>query len=224
MEALDTFLSWSHVLAGALVLLSGLAAMIVRPKGGKWHRAIGKTYFYGMLWIAISAVGIIALFRFNLFLLVIAVFSFYMCFSGYRVLRRKKPGQQTWADWTGAIVATLAGAVLLFIGLKGMVVKGLHPIFILCIVFGLMTALNGWGDIRIFRKKEMPERMWWWYHHMQAMIGSYIAAFSAFVVQNGDRYLPEFEHRWLFWVAPALVGTPVIILWIRYYRKRFNED
>lgn len=224
MEVLDKLLIWSHILAGALVLLSGLAAMVIRPKGGRWHRIIGKVYFYGMLCIVASAVGIMVLFRFNLFLLVIAVFSFYMSFTGYRVLKRKKPGQQTWVDWMAAIVALLSGAGLLLIGIKSLVFKGPHPMFILCIIFGLMTAVSGWGDIRVFRRKEVSERMWWWYHHMQAMIGSYIAAFSAFVVQNGDRFLPDFQYGWLFWLAPTIVGTPAIMLWLRHYRQKFDTQ
>jgi uncharacterized membrane protein len=222
MELFDIILTWTHIVSASVVLLSGLAAMLVRPKGGRWHRNIGKTYFYAMVLVVLSAVGIIVLLRFNLFLLVIAVFSFYLCFTGYRVLYRKRPGQQTAVDRAGAVIAILSGLVLVFIGVKGLVTKGMHPIFVLSAIFGSMTALSGWTDVRIFKKKEMDEKMWWWYHHIQSMIGSYIAAFSAFLVQNGDRYLPDFQHRWLFWLAPTIVGTPVIVFWIRYYRKRFG--
>jgi cytochrome c-type biogenesis protein CcmH/NrfF len=224
MGTLDTLLTWSHILGGALVLLSGMAAMLVQPKGGRLHKRVGLVYFYGMLWVAVSAVAIISFFRFNLFLLVIAIFSFYQCFSGYRVLRRKRPGQQTWIDWSGAIIALLAGIVLLIVGINGLHDKGVHPIFILCLIFGLMTALSAWADMRIFRRTDMPERMWWWYHHMQAMIGSYIAAFTAFVVQNGERLPPDLKYGWLLWLAPTLIGTPVIFFWIGHYRKKFKDS
>jgi uncharacterized membrane protein len=224
MEILDTVLTWTHIVSASLVLLSGLAAMLIRPKGGRLHRNIGKAYFYGMLVVVLSAVGIIVLLRFNLFLLVIAVFSFYLCFTGYRVLHRKRPGQQTAVDWTGAIIAILSGLALLFIGTKGLLTTGIQPIFILCAVFGSMTALSGWTDVRIFKQNQMDDKMWWWYHHMQSMIGSYIAALSAFLVQNGDRYLPDFPYPWIFWLAPTIVGTPVIVFWIRYYRNKFNPS
>lgn len=224
MEIIDIILTWTHVISAALVLLSGLAAMIIRPKGGRLHRNIGKVYFYGMLVVVLSAVGIIVLLRFNLFLLVIAVFSFYLCFTGYRVLHRKRPGQQTTVDWTGAIIAILSGLALLFIGTKGLMTTSIQPIFILCAVFGSMTALSGLTDVRIFKKKGMDDKMWWWYHHMQSMVGSYIAALSAFLVQNGNRYLPDFPYPWMFWLAPTIVGTPVIVFWIRYYRNRFNTS
>lgn len=223
MELLDKFLTLSHIIAGGLVLLTGLLNMVMRPKGGKWHRTIGKVYFWGMLWIALSAFGIITLFRFNLFLLIIAIFSFYLAFSGYRVLKRKKPGQQSAIDWAGAIIALVAGLVLFGVGLKGIIGRGVHPFLILAMVFGGLTMLNARTDIRMFRSTEVDEKQWWWYHHMQAMVGSYIAAFTAFMVQNGDRFFPHFEHQWIFWIGPTLVGTPAIIFWIRHYRAKFGE-
>lgn len=224
LEHLDHLLTTVHVVAGALVLLSGFLAMVFRPKGGEWHRAIGKVYFYGMVSVAFSALATIALFRFNLFLLVIGIFSFYLSFSGYRVLYRKLPGQQGFWDWAAALIALTAGLLLFGIGLRGIMVKGVNVAHVLAMVFGLMTALSAFTDIRIFRRTEQGDRLWWWYHHMQSMVGSYIAAFSAFTVQNGERFLPDFAHRWVFWIGPTIVGTPAIIFWIRYYRRKFGAD
>ena len=82
---------YSHVFAGASVLLSGLVAMLA-PKGGRGHRMAGQLYFWGMFWIFASALLLIGMVRFNIFLLVMGVFSFYLTFSGYRVLKRKGAG------------------------------------------------------------------------------------------------------------------------------------
>jgi hypothetical protein len=53
---------------------------------------------------------------------------------------------------------------------------------------------------------------------MAGMLGSYIAAVSAFSVVN-FAFLPTVV-RWLW---PTIVGTPLIALWIRYYRIRFGS-
>ena len=107
---------YSHVFAGASVLLSGLVAMLA-PKGGRGHRMAGQLYFWGMFWIFASALLLIGMVRFNIFLLVMGVFSFYLTFSGYRVLKRKAPGQQGWIDWGAAIFAIASRLGLLFYGL-----------------------------------------------------------------------------------------------------------
>jgi hypothetical protein len=60
--------------------------------------------------------------------------------------------------------------------------------------------------------------MAWWYKHMANMIGSYIAAVTAFSVVNFS-FLP-ITVRWLW---PTIIGTPLIALWITYYKLRFNR-
>src|SRR4029434_2865808 len=74
-------------------------------KGGWRHRRCGKIYFWAMAGVALTAV-VLSLYRPNLFLLLLAVFSFYQAFSGYRVLSRKLPHQGQRATPLG-----LSGAV-----------------------------------------------------------------------------------------------------------------
>ena len=62
------------------------------------------------------------------------------------------------------------------------------------------------------------DKNFWWYAHMGGMIGSYIAAVSAFSVVN-FRFLPP-EVRWLW---PSAIGVPGIFIWIGYYQKRFGR-
>lgn len=51
---------------------------------------------------------------------------------------------------------------------------------------------------------------------MTGMLGSYLAAVSAFSVVNFT-FLPT-TVRWLW---PTLLGTPLIVLWITSYKRRF---
>ncbi len=53
---------------------------------------------------------------------------------------------------------------------------------------------------------------------MGGMIGSYIAAVSAFSVVNFD-FLPT-AVRWLW---PSAIGLPLLAMWIRSYQRKFNR-
>ena len=105
----------SHVVAGVTTLISGLLAAFFGKKGGKLHRQVGLVFYWSMFWIFISALLIISFVRFSAFLLVIAVFSWYMTFSGVRVLKLKKTMMAKPVDWTAAIITLLSG--LFFIGM-----------------------------------------------------------------------------------------------------------
>ena len=196
---------------------------MITKKGGKAHRQTGIVFFWAMFGIFITALLLITFYRFSFFLLVIGVFSFYNCFTGYRVLYRKKPGEQTWVDWSGALITLLAG--LSFIGTAIYYLaqgSGFTPFIILLCIFGFFTSSTAITDIRIFRKTDMDEKLWWFYHHMGAMGGAYIAAITAFAVQMSNSHLSHLEYSWLSWILPAAIGVPAFSLWTRSYRKKFE--
>lgn len=219
---LESFLFKSHALAGLLTLLFGTLNLL-NKKGGKFHKRIGIAYMLCMGWIFVSALLIIAFIHFNFFLMVIAVFSFYLCFSGYRVLKRKKAGKVKPVDWIAATLTLLFGIYLLGMAVY-LLVKGNMLMGILSILFGFGTANTAWNDIKIFRKTEFDEKQWWWYHHMQAMCASMIAAVTAFLVQNGGKFFPNFEQQWIFWLLPTVIATPLLTIWIKSYRKKFAGE
>ena len=76
-----------HVLAGATAFLMAPVALAT-AKGGKAHRRWGKVYLWAMGIVAATALPM-ALYRPVLFLALVAVFSFYACFSAWRVLALK---------------------------------------------------------------------------------------------------------------------------------------
>ena len=53
---------------------------------------------------------------------------------------------------------------------------------------------------------------------MSGMLGSYLAAVTAFSVVNFT-----FMPTTLRWLWPTLLGTPLIVLWVAYYRRRFQR-
>jgi hypothetical protein len=61
-------------------------------------------------------------------------------------------------------------------------------------------------------------KMFWWYAHLQGMIGSYIAAWTAFCVVTIG---PRVHGAWWLWVLPTAIGVPAIIATTAYYKGKF---
>ena len=216
-ETLVLSIRWLHI-------VSGFAAFFIAPiplltaKGGKTHRRWGKIYFWTMAMVALTAI-ILAVYRPIYFLALIAVFSYYFAFRGYRVLSRKRPaeGQGPKAiDWVAALIALSGSLALIVLGIvrPSPTWIALGPV---AVVFGVLGMLLAAGDIWQFRHPP-ADKNFWWYTHMGGMIGSYIAAVSAFSVVN-FHFLPT-AVRWLW---PTAIGVPGIFIWINRYRKRFSS-
>ncbi len=189
---------------------------MLTAKGGRAHRRWGKIYFWLMAVVASTAV-VLGLWRPVTFLVLVAVFSFYSAFTGYRVLSRKRPDRGDRAgplDWTAALFTLAAGAALVLLGLFPPA-AGWAPRGSVAVVFGAIGVVLAGRDIAGFVHPP-AEPLHWWFHHMTGMLTSYIAAVTAFSVVN-FAFLPV-TLRWLW---PTFVGTLAIAAWIRYYRIRF---
>jgi hypothetical protein len=215
---IDTVVSpvlWLHILAGFTAFFIAPVPLLT-AKGGATHRRWGKIYFWAMAVVAASAT-FIALYRPIYFLALVAVFSFYFAFRGYRVLSHKNPqqGQGPQAlDWAAATLAFAGSAALLILGLARPTRVSVS-LGMVAVVFGVTGGLLAGRDIWQFLHPS-SDRNFWWYSHMGGMIGSYIAAVSAFSVVN-FHFLPLLV-RWLW---PTVIGVPAIFIWIGRYRKKF---
>lgn len=213
----------SHVAAGVISLITGLIAAFVGKKGGKLHRQVGRTFFWSMFWVFVSAIGIISFVRFSAFLLVIAVFSFYMAFAGVRVLKIKKTMQVEKVDWIAAIITLVFGIAMFGLGIHYLLNTAHQVLGYLCLFFGFFTANTARVNLKEFRNIHKAEKMWWWFSHMGAMTGSFIASITAFLVQNGRIFgLPD-QLAWLPWVLPAIIGIPISSYYANKYRKQFSK-
>jgi hypothetical protein len=149
------------------------------------------------------------------FLALVAVFSFYFVFSGYRVLSRKRPADRpAGVDWAAAGVLCLAGLGLLVLGTLGLAGGGSFGTVLL--VFGGISVAFGVRDLQGFRTPTADPRAWF-YEHLTRMSAGYIATVTAFSTVNFV-FLPELA-RWLW---PTLVGTPLIFLAVRRYRAQLG--
>ena len=217
MEIFITSLRWIHIAAGMLALGLAPVAMLT-VKGGPAHRRWGKVYYWAMAVVASTAV-VLAIWRPQIFLALLAVFSFYQAFTAYRVLSRKRPDQgqgPAVIDWAAALVTFAASAALAGLGL---VRPGANwqRLGIVPVVFGALGMILAGNDIRSFIRPP-ADRNAWWFTHMAGMLGSYIATVSAFSVVNFT-FLPV-AVRWLW---PTAIGTPLIAVWVAYEKHRFRR-
>jgi hypothetical protein len=205
-----------HVTAGFSSFLLAPVALAT-AKGGKQHKRWGMVYLWSMGTVAATALPM-AIYRPVLFLAMVAVFSFYAAFSGYRVLKLKdlpRGGSARPIDWMAAII-TFANSALLAL-LAWVRPATVQHMGIVAIVFGFLgmnlAARQMWTFIR-----KPKEKMFWWYTHLGNFIGSYIAAWTAFSVVT----LPAIfgNHYWL-WLWPTAIGVPAITITTMYYKRKF---
>lgn len=207
---------WLHIAAGFTALFVAPLAMIVR-KGGDAHRLWGRVFFYSMAVVATTAV-VIGVWKNNMFLAMLAVLSFHMVASGYRSLHHKRLHAGQKPGTMDIVLQGTAGVVnggLFIWGFVNILLGNKGSGSILFLAFGLVGSLMVWRNIQRFYKRS-HEKHEWLFAHMSGSLGGYIATVSAFSAVN----LTFIQPVWLRWLWPTLVGTPLIILWVNYYRRK----
>jgi len=191
-----------HILGGSIALLSAAVAVVTK-KGGQQHRRFGRYYTAGMLCIFVTAVPL-ALLTNNVFLFLIALFSFYLVFSGFRFARNKSgvPHVQDWIAVTTILLSGVGMAALSFIFLR----QG-NAQWVTLIAFSLIACGLGITDFKTLKNhnatgKQRISR------HLTNMLAGTIATVTAALVTNVTT-----EPIWVAWLAPTVVITPVIFYW-----------
>ena len=205
---MDKLLLALHIAAGNLALLAAAGAVIA-PKGGRAHVWAGRAFTVGMTTIFLTAVPL-ALLRPSLFLLLIALFNFYLVAVGWLRARNRK-GVPTRAEWglTIAMIVTALG-----MGVRGaMMLAGGNSMGTVLVAFAGLGGYLAWRDLQGLRAQRFrgAERI---ASHLRRMLGGTIGAITAFAVTN-VRIEPEF----VVWLVPSLVLSPVVVYWSRRVRR-----
>lgn len=203
-----------HIAAGSLALIVVPIVMSVR-KGGKIHRRLGLAYVYGMFVVAVTALVEAPYFK-DYFLVLIAVFSSYLTFLGWRALARKRPERVTVAavDWAGAILACTAGGGMIAMGL-GQLASSDGFWIVLLILGGICVASSLRSIYGFFAPPTEPEA--WLFAHFGNLLGAYIATVTAFSAVNFT-FVEPIALRWLW---PTILGTFAIAYNVRKYKRIF---
>jgi hypothetical protein len=147
------------------------------------------------------------------FLFFVAILTATSVSAGIRVLRAKTRTGAHRHPWDLGLPAVLTASAVAaaFYGLS----TGHH----LFTAFSIIGVLGGGGQLAYWMTPP-SHPMHWWFEHMSSMLGSCVAATTAFLVVNANRLGLE-PFSLLVWLAPTIIGVPTIAIWTRYYRRKF---
>jgi hypothetical protein len=213
METILKFDLYLHIAAGTVALITGFIAMVA-PKGSIPHRKAGQFYYWAMATICLTALIRFRLTPSMMFLTTIAIFSFYLNFSGRRILAFKNKETQYQAiDWIIAYFALICGFLM---GVSCVYFfQQSTTLSILFAFFGIFCISISRNDILRFQGKIEVEKMHWFFHHIGRMMGSYSATVTAFVITNNHGLLPVL----VAWIAPGVIIGVLSDVWANRYRK-----
>ena len=234
--ALDVFVL-AHVATGFVGLVAFWIPIFAR-KGGRLHVRAGSVYAYCAYVVTLSAVTVSAgrivsyqvegigladrpdLYGFALFLGYLGVVTFATVRQAMRVVATRRTPEKLRTPFHEALGwASIAGSVTV-IAYALAVWSDLSPILLGLSPIGLFT---GPGMLRLMRNPG-ARHMGWFYSHLGSMLGGGIAFHTAFAVFGAQRFW-AYELAGPFaivpWILPTVIGIPAIIVWTRYYRRKF---
>lgn len=212
-----------HIISGFAALISGCIA-IISTKGKYWHVRAGRLFVGSMATVAVTAVHL-SLVRFNPFLLLIAIFSFYLTWSGYRAIHWKDQQLKRSAFIFNALFIccmVLSGLVMIGIPLAAWsgidLPQSLTRFNTVLLSFGLINTVFAGFDLVHLIYPVTNSRFWWLYQHIGRIGGAFISACTAFLVVN-----VTFLSDLVIWLGPTVIGAPFIAYSIRKYRKKLDH-
>ena len=198
------YLLFIHILAGSISLIAAACA-VLSSKGKKVHILAGRTYFWGMAIIFLTAIPM-SIVSGNVFLFLITIFSFYLAYAGMRFARNRK-GIANFFDWVAIGLMVLSGLVMWF--LATLYFMNNNSQYITLTVFGFIAIILGYADFRSYKNNSAigKQRI---ARHLTNMLAGTIAVITAVLVTN-----LHIEPVFILWVLPTIVITPLIFWWNR---------
>ena len=167
-----------HILSGALALVSAAVALY-SIKGKRTHILSGRIYFWSMVAIFPTAIPM-SIASSNIFLFLIAIFSFYLAFAGMWFARNRN-GVRTRSDWLAVFSMMLSGIGMWI--LAAFYLANENSQFIVLIGSGILAITLGYADYK--RHKDAAaagkQRI---AKHLTNMPGGAIAVVTAVLVVN----------------------------------------
>ena len=193
------YLLFIHIIAGTVSLLAAALA-VASGKGKKEHILAGRTYFWGMFSIFITAIPM-SIISSNLFLFPVAIFSFYLAYAGMR-FARNRTGIASTFDWAAVGLMILSGIAMWCLATLYFINNNTQ--YITLTVFGFIAISLGYADFRSYRNKSAigKKRI---ARHLTNMLAGTIAVITAVLVTNVN-----IEPVFIFWILPTILITPLI--------------
>ena len=201
-----------HVISGILSLLTGLLVFILK-KGTSLHIQIGKAYYAAMTIVFVTSVYVSAV-KNNIFLLLIGIFSYYLVYTGIFYNRNRTAEKIGNWSYTRIYFFALIFLSMILYGIYALTASA-YALGIILLVFGGIGGLLSKTDITFYiLKKEQNSKNFSVRSHLGRMTGSYIAALTAFAVNN-LHFLPTV----VIWLLPTFLGFGLI----SYYDRKYSR-
>lgn len=210
MTTIETVVLLIHIAAGVLALLTGLGALAT-AKGSRLHVRSGRLFVGAMFVVVVTvfALTLVDATTPRLILSLVAVFTGYFVFAGYRIVSRKhRSNEPDSIDWAAVGMLVAVGVGLITWGLWDVLAGSQFGIVMA--VFGGIAMAVGVGDVRRFRGPDHNPR--WLSDHLTRMIAAYIATVTAVSATNLTMFPPV-----VVWLWPTALGVPLILFWQAKY-------
>jgi len=219
MDQLKSIILIIHIIFGSISLIAFWVPVIVK-KGGDVHIKAGKVYVLCMWVVVVTAVMLSIINLYNGLYIVSAFLGFLAVITGHPlwygmvILKHKKvvPDQVFMVNKILNWVLFLGGAGLLIWALL-LKVEGQA---ILLLIFGII-GISSSAPLIFASKKPVN----WLAEHIQGLLGTGIAAYTAFFAFGGSRLLGHVFTNQLIaipWILPTIIG----VFGIKYYNRKMN--
>lgn len=195
-----------HIAAGSVALLMAMIALVT-AKGGRHHVLAGRVYASGMTVIFLTSLPL-AILGASIFLLLIAVFSFYLVFAGWRFARNRR-GRPRPVDWSAVAIMGAIGLAMWGYGIA--LASDGDDQWVTMLLLGSIAVALSLADTRYYfrlTKKKRPSGSKRIRRHLTNMLAGTISTVTAVFVVNVDT-----DPAWLAWILPTVVITPLIVWW-----------
>ena len=198
------YLLVAHIFAGCISLIAAVFA-VVSSKGKQAHILAGRTYFWGMAVIFLTAIPM-SISSSNVFSFLIAIFSFYLAYAGLK-FARNRTGTANLFDWVAVGLMVFSGLAMWFLALVYFMNNNSQ--YITLSVFGFIAISLGYMDFRSYRNKSAigKQRV---ARHLTNMLAGTIAVITAVLVTN-----LSIEQVFILWILPTIIISPLIFWWNR---------
>ncbi|WP_417657740.1 hypothetical protein [Pseudidiomarina aestuarii] len=242
MFTLHQSLFWLHIVFGTMALILFWVPVLTK-KGGLNHRRFGRYYSWVMYTVSYSAIIMALMVLVNpeavkpgmltnaknpeQVLLFVRNFWALLLFLGVLVLTGIRYGNlvmackadreplRTWHHLALHMSLLVGSLWLLYIYFFN---QGI----ILHLIFGCLGAVSVVQTFRYVFAKEITLAQLW-RQHMEAMVGTGIGAYTAFLTFGTRRLFSEMgDWQWVFWILPGIVGATAITLLSKQYETKFK--
>ena len=209
-----------HIVFGTGAVIAG-ALPIFAPKRKGFHTRWGRRFVFCMWFVLGSAIVLTVLFM-NPYFAALTTTASLGVFSGYRVLKRRRPDlrpedQARPLDWAVTLIAISVAGLLALMQAKGEI-RG-NPTVIYALLGGVFVY-GGYDLLRFTFPKRRPFFPGlWFYEHLVKMLGAYSAVMAAFSGSVAFRFLPDpWKQLW----ATMFFHTLMLLMigWYAVKRRR----